>query len=1836
VPVCARSCLLLCVAIAVAPEVQAGAPIVTPSSFSVTPQGAASYEVPIRVAPGIAGVEPKLSFSYNSQGSNGIVGIGWGLIGLSAIMRCAETIAQDGIHGAVSFNASDRFCLDGKRLKLFNPSNSPSLQYWAAGATNEYRTEIASFTKVVANGAAGKSGPAWFKIWTKSGEIMEYGNTADSQITGNGSFTPLIWAINKITDRYGNYIQFTYSQPNNGVMEFYPSTISYTGNATLTQAPNQQVVFSYETRSDPISAYGPAGITTHTGQILSSVQVLAGTNNAAGATLVRTYTLTYAPSSVSSRSLLQSIQECSPTNTTLLKNAGTAAKTCRPALTFDWPQNVSGDNLLAPYPLFSGGSVGGWSLARVADYVADVNGDGLSDLVRLWFDGTATDPAYAQVTLSSGTSFSVASNNTVGPWGTMYTQTGGSCPPIGGCAFVEGFVNLFADVNGDGKADLVRIHNTGAQYTGQLMLSNGAGFNAATFNGEISPYGVFADAVPTYYDNSSVTGLSYEQTSVNFKPLLEDITGDGRADLVLIGASVAVPGASAVTTLASTGNTFAAPATTTTGPASTSYEPAELVVLGGDVDGDGRADAIELFSECTDVTNPIGGQLEGASCPTRIARLLVSNGSTLVAQSDVNVGAGGDGSGATSQYFMELTADINGDGKTDLIRIRNSNPGSTSGTAIADVWLSTGTTLVKSGSFTLGPYIAAGQLSEFLPIDVNGDGRTDLVVVTSNNGQAEASVYLSNGSGFAATPDATWTAIGAWDPVNNEDLPMDVNGDGRIDLVRLTNKSNTAVANIATLPGTPFDVITAFHNGLGLAVTLNYQTIGEQGVPPPPSGQRRAMRMYAPHGPPPPGMPTLTLYAKGSSSQYPLLDFSGPMKVVAWVETDAGTQTSGTENVNNVTYGYSNGVIDLSGRGFLGFGRVQQEDNTADILTTTNYSQSSSPSSSSFPYIGMITSKQTTAPLQATLAGTQPTAYLLGTTTNTFAQVLDDNNSPYPFIQTSVEQGYGLTTGNELPTVTTQSVYDMWGNATKMTVTTTPVASSPADNPNDKFSTVTNSTYKSADTVNWILGRLTQSTATNAVSASPVVTPQSLSAFSASVGPQSGGSSTSLGTVSATATVTPTGGVVPVVYTWSGGGNGITASQTGPNSPQVTFSRNFSAYGSYSATFTVTARDAAGRTASAIISATLSASAPATAVLAFSGCSSNSPTTTPTVAALTCTLSNTGQAAASSISYSAISGATVSGPTAACAAGASCGSVTVTSGTAAGTYSGTLTASPNAGSAASISVNLVVNSATAPAALAFSACSSTSPTSTPTPATLTCTLSNTGQTATSSIGYSAISGATVSGPTGACAANSACGTVTVTSGTAVGTYGGTLTATPNAGSAASTPVSLVVNSAPTPAALAFSACSSASPTTAPTAASQTCTLSNTGQTAISSISYSTISGATVSGPTGSCGGNAACGSVTVTSGTTAGTYSGTLTATPNTGSAASVAVSLIVNAPVPPAALVFSGCSSTSPTFAPTAAVLTCTLTNTGQTAGSSISYSAITGATVSGPTGACGVNAACGTVTVTSGTTAGTYSGTLTATPNAGTAASTSVSLTVNATCADTSVHSFSYTGAVGSIAVPAHCGTLYVVAGGGGGGGDSSGSYGGGGAGAVAKTYTGLSGGTIYVSVGGAGQTPLCGAAGGWGNGAGNGGSITSGAFCVFSGGSGGGSSCVSLNTSNTCGTASMIACASGGAGGNSNLGQAGGGNSVLSGGSGTTSGASPVANGDSGGGGAGYGGQGGAVDYGGSCPNNLQGTTNMGAASVPGGSTSLNGMAVTGGAGGASGSNGGNGSVQLRFGN
>lgn len=84
----------------------------------VSPSGAKTYSVPIFTAPSV-GAKPTIALSYNSQSiAGGVAGVGWNLVGTSAITLVNRTLYFDGYSCAADFSAPSTyaFSLDGDRV----------------------------------------------------------------------------------------------------------------------------------------------------------------------------------------------------------------------------------------------------------------------------------------------------------------------------------------------------------------------------------------------------------------------------------------------------------------------------------------------------------------------------------------------------------------------------------------------------------------------------------------------------------------------------------------------------------------------------------------------------------------------------------------------------------------------------------------------------------------------------------------------------------------------------------------------------------------------------------------------------------------------------------------------------------------------------------------------------------------------------------------------------------------------------------------------------------------------------------------------------------------------------------------------------------------------------------------------------------------------------------------------------------------------------------------------------------------------------------------------------------------------------------------------------------------------------------------------------------------------------------------------------------------------------------------------------------------------------------------------------------------------------------------
>jgi hypothetical protein len=237
-----------------------------PGSAFVGSSGAASYQIPIEALPGINGMTPNLSLIYNSNSGNGLLGIGWMIGGMSGIQRTGTIIYHEGYVDGVDFDDNDKLMLNGNRL--------------IPVGDNEYRTEIETFSKIEAMNIV-NGWPQWFRVYTKSGHIYEYGNSEDSRIQAPGRNDVMSWNVNKISDRTGNYIKFQYVEEH-GMARI--STIEYADDGS--GAVNSMNFYYSGGRIDNIKYYR-AGCEFMLNVLLDSIQVNYMQTN------VKTYVMEY-------------------------------------------------------------------------------------------------------------------------------------------------------------------------------------------------------------------------------------------------------------------------------------------------------------------------------------------------------------------------------------------------------------------------------------------------------------------------------------------------------------------------------------------------------------------------------------------------------------------------------------------------------------------------------------------------------------------------------------------------------------------------------------------------------------------------------------------------------------------------------------------------------------------------------------------------------------------------------------------------------------------------------------------------------------------------------------------------------------------------------------------------------------------------------------------------------------------------------------------------------------------------------------------------------------------------------------------------------------------------------------------------------------------------------------------------------------------------------------------------------------------------------------------------------------------------------------------------------
>lgn len=216
------------------------------SKFQVE-KGVPKYSLNIAVSPGINDISPNLAISYKGTVVNDILGLGFGLDGLSQINLV--NISNTMFSFPQTYDKSSLgFVMDGKPIYLTTSTSE------FGNTDGIYKTANENNFYLKLYGGTSTSLPSYFKLFRSDGAVIEYGNSLDSKDfsrTYSGTNNQLVnsWKINKITDKDGNFMTFKYDHGSSTGLALI-SEIKYTGNENSSTIPKTKISFVYSSKQD--------------------------------------------------------------------------------------------------------------------------------------------------------------------------------------------------------------------------------------------------------------------------------------------------------------------------------------------------------------------------------------------------------------------------------------------------------------------------------------------------------------------------------------------------------------------------------------------------------------------------------------------------------------------------------------------------------------------------------------------------------------------------------------------------------------------------------------------------------------------------------------------------------------------------------------------------------------------------------------------------------------------------------------------------------------------------------------------------------------------------------------------------------------------------------------------------------------------------------------------------------------------------------------------------------------------------------------------------------------------------------------------------------------------------------------------------------------------------------------------------------------------------------------------------------------------------------------------------------------------------------------------------
>lgn len=532
--------------------------------------GTVNTSFPIKLPAGRAGMQPSLSVSYNSEGGNGWMGLGWDLSipGVSLDTRWgAPRYGDTDGNGTFDNKETEIYSMGGGVLTL--DSANPNGGTTTPNYTNPHRTDDissnttanqrqfyprieGSYAKIIRHG----NNPTnyWWEVTDKTGNKSFYGgyrsNTVQQHVEENTVIKTnqdniSYWGLYRTEDTNGNYVEYVYQnnygidvnsgQPGTGGNEFYIKEIRYTLHTSDGNNLPQnyyKVTFNRNTYSSnagggsttprkDVQINAKNGVVQVTKDLLAEISVDMVRNSSSIPPLtehIRSYRFGYnEPDNDNEglffKTLLTSISEYDASGDLFYKN------------TMEYQKKGDDNTDITENNFFKNTSTNNWQLP---------NADGIDGSLILGGLSGDISGEFSKKGSILGTSQSNGGN------GGLYTGFGICC---GGTknltAGVSGSYSRsistglisFTDINGDGLPDKVYNKNgfkfrpnTGSSFGNEISLPTTFSNISSSFSSSIS-VGVQAN----FFAFAGYTFNTSENTTTSY---LSDINGDGLVDVV--------------------------------------------------------------------------------------------------------------------------------------------------------------------------------------------------------------------------------------------------------------------------------------------------------------------------------------------------------------------------------------------------------------------------------------------------------------------------------------------------------------------------------------------------------------------------------------------------------------------------------------------------------------------------------------------------------------------------------------------------------------------------------------------------------------------------------------------------------------------------------------------------------------------------------------------------------------------------------------------------------------------------------------------------------------------------------------------------------------------------------------------------------------------------------------------------------------------------------------------------------------------------------------------------------------------------------------------------------